>query len=97
MYCTMYFVFVLFVRVCVCLCVFFSFSSFIINFLNFYFVCKRKKILYLNLFKKKKNALPWPGPEPGSSDSELSALTTGLLDKTVALASPRYSIVDRAC
>ena len=30
------------------------------------------------------NALPQPGLEPGSSDSEPSALTTGLLDKAVA-------------
>ena len=37
------------------------------------------------------NALPWPGLEPGSSDSEPSALTTGLLNKAVALACPRYS------
>ena len=33
------------------------------------------------------NALPRPGLEPRSSDSEPSALTTGLLDK----ACPRYS------
>ena len=32
-----------------------------------------------------------PGLEPGSSDSEPSALTTGLLNKAVASASPRYS------
>ena len=32
------------------------------------------------------NALPQPGLEPGSSDSEPSALTTGLLEKAVALA-----------
>ena len=37
------------------------------------------------------NAFPWPGVEPGSSDSEPSALTTGLLDKAVALACPQYS------
>ena len=37
------------------------------------------------------NALPRPGLEPGSSDSEPSALTTGLLNKAVALACPRYS------
>ena len=37
------------------------------------------------------NALPRPGLEPGSSDSEPSALTTGLLDKAVALACRRYS------
>ena len=37
------------------------------------------------------NALSRPGLEPGSSDSEPSALTTGLLDKAVALACPRYS------
>ena len=32
------------------------------------------------------NALPRPGLEPGLSDSEPSAPTTGLLDKAVALA-----------
>ena len=37
------------------------------------------------------NALPRPGLEPGLSDSEPSALTTGLLDKVVALACPRYN------
>ena len=36
------------------------------------------------------NALSWPGLEPGSSDSEPSALTTGLLNKAVVLACPRY-------
>ena len=37
------------------------------------------------------NALPWPGLEPGSSNSQPSALTTGLLDKAVALVCPWYS------
>ena len=37
------------------------------------------------------NALPQPGLEPGLSDSEPSALTTGLLNKAMALACPRYS------
>ena len=37
------------------------------------------------------NALPRLGLEPGLSDSKPSALTTGLLDKAVALAYPRYS------
>ena len=37
------------------------------------------------------NALPRLALEPGSSDSEPSALTTGLLNKAVALACPRYS------
>ena len=37
------------------------------------------------------NALPRPGLEPGSSDSEPSALTTGLLNKAVVLAYPQYS------
>ena len=36
-------------------------------------------------------ALPRPGLEPGSTDSEPSALTTGLLNKAVVLACPRYS------
>ncbi|RMX58365.1 hypothetical protein pdam_00012522 [Pocillopora damicornis] len=38
------------------------------------------------------NALPRPGLEPGSSDSEPSALTTGLLNKAVALACPRSTL-----
>ena len=38
-----------------------------------------------------RNALPWAGLEPGLSDSELSALTTRLLDKAVALVCPWYS------
>ena len=37
------------------------------------------------------NALPRPGLELRLSDSELSALTTGLLNKAVALARPRYT------
>ena len=37
------------------------------------------------------NALPMPGLEPRSSDSEPSALTTGLLNKAIALAYPQYS------
>ena len=37
------------------------------------------------------NALPLPGLEPRSSDSEPSALTTGLLNKAMALAYPQYS------
>ena len=37
-----------------------------------------------------KGTTPYPG-KPGSSDSEPSALTTGLLEKAVALACPRYS------
>ena len=37
------------------------------------------------------NTLPWPVLEPESSNSEPSALTTGLLDKAVALVCPRYS------
>ena len=41
------------------------------------------------------NALPRLGLEPGSSDSEPSALTTGLPNKAVALACPRT--VDHAC
>ena len=36
------------------------------------------------------NALSRPGVEPGSSDSEPSALTTGLLEKAMALVCPRY-------
>ena len=37
------------------------------------------------------NTLPWPVLEPESSNSEPSALTTGLLDKAVALVCPWYS------
>ena len=37
------------------------------------------------------NALSRPGLEPGSSDLDPSALTTGPLDKAVASACPRYS------
>ena len=36
------------------------------------------------------NALPQSGLEPGSSDSEPSALTTGLLNKAMALACLQY-------
>ena len=65
---------------------------------------KMSRELYLDLSKPKSgarnfffrtsqghNALHRPGLEPGSSDSEPSALTTGLLDKAVTLACPRYS------
>ena len=37
------------------------------------------------------NALPWLGLEPGWSDLEPSALTTGLLNEAMALACPWYS------
>ena len=37
------------------------------------------------------NILPQPGLEPRSYDSEPSALTTGLLDKAVALVCLWYS------
>ena len=40
---------------------------------------------------QEHNTLPWPGLEPGLSNSEPSALTTGLLNKAVALACLRYS------
>ena len=46
---------------------------------------------FLSRTSQGHNALPRPGLEPGSSDSEPSALTTGLLDKAVALTCPRYS------
>ena len=45
----------------------------------------------LAFFFPAHNALPRPGLEPGSSESEPSALTTELLDKAVTLACPRYS------
>ena len=51
----------------------------------------RARIFFYSRTTKGHNALPRPGLEPGSSDSEPSALTTGLQDKTVALACPRYS------
>ena len=44
--------------------------------------------LFFFLHISRAQALPQPGLEPGSSDSEPSALTTGLLDKAVALAYP---------
>ena len=37
------------------------------------------------------NALPQPGLEPSSSNSEPSALTTGLLDKAVVLVCLQYN------
>ena len=54
---------------------------------------------YIDLAKPKGGArifffphnLSQPRLEPGSSDSEPSALTTGLLNKAVALACPRYT------
>ena len=49
------------------------------------------KLILNKLNSQGHNALPRPGLEPGSSDSELSALTTGRLEKAVALACPRYS------
>ena len=42
-------------------------------------------------FPTRLNALPRPGLEPRSSDSEPSALTPGLLDKAVGLTCPRYT------
>ena len=55
-------------------------------------VAKPKGVVHI-FFRTSQghNALPQPGLEPESSDSEPSALTTGLLDKVVALACPRYS------
>ena len=41
------------------------------------------------------NALPLPGPEPGSSDLEPSALITGLLDKAVALACLLITLTEK--
>ena len=67
----------------------------------------RYRLKYIDLAKPKSgariffsrtsqghNALPRPGLELGSSDSEPSALTTGLLDKAVAFAC---GTVDQAC
>ena len=48
-------------------------------------------IFFFSRTSRGHNALPRLGLEPGLSDSEPSALTTGLLDKAVALAYPRYS------
>ena len=56
--------------------------SFLFLFFSFFFFSRTSR---------GHNALPRLGLEPGLSDSEPSALTTGLLDKAVALACPRYS------
>ena len=45
-------------------------------------------------FPTRLNVLPRPGLEPGSSDSEPSALTTGLLNKAIERAR---DTVDHAC
>ena len=52
---------------------------------------RRTQFSFFSRTSQGHNALPGPGLEPGSSDSEPSALTTGLLNKAVALARPRYS------
>ena len=57
------------------------------------------KVFYIDLAKPKSGArivfsphnLSRPGLEPGSSNSEPSALITGLLNKAVVLACPQYS------
>ena len=57
------------------------------------------KVFYVDLAKPKSGArivfsphnLSRPGLEPGSSNSEPSALITGLLNKAVVLACPQYS------
>ena len=46
--------------------------------------------IFFSHMSQGHNALPQPGLEPGSSDSEPSALTTGLLNKAMALACLQY-------
>ena len=52
--------------------------------------------IFFSRMSQGHNALPRPGLEPGSSDSEPSALTTGLLNKAVVLACLWY-INDHTC
>ena len=47
--------------------------------------------IFFSCTSQGHNALPRPGLEPGLSDLEPSALTTGLLDKAVALVCLWYS------
>ena len=81
---------------CLVICVFPRFRQFIFiarsHWLSGYFPFFFFSFLFF-FFRTSRghNALPRLGLEPGSSDSEPSALTTGLLDKAVALACPRYS------
>ena len=44
--------------------------------------------IYFSHTSQGHNALPWPGLEPRSSVSQPSALTTGPLNKAMALACP---------
>ena len=54
--------------------------------------------MFFSRTSQGQNPLPRPGLEPGSSDSEPSALTTELLDKAVALACLRAcGTVDHKC
>ena len=51
----------------------------------------RARNFFFNSMSQGHDALTRPRLEPGSSNPEPIALTTGLLDRAVALACPRYS------
>ena len=80
---------------CLVICVFPRFRQFDYFYCAFSLAFWVFSFLFLVFFffrtSRGHNALPRLGLEPGLSDSEPSALTTGLLDKAVALACPRYS------
>ena len=61
------------------------------HWLSGYFPWVFSWVFFLSRTSRGHNVLPRLGLEPGLSDSKPSALTTGLLDKAVALAYPRYS------
>ena len=50
----------------------------------------KAELAFFSCTSQGHNTLPRPGLETESSDSEPSALTTGLLNKAVVLACPRY-------
>ena len=52
---------------------------------------KSRARIFLSCTSQGHNALPRPGLKPGLSDSEPSALTTGPLNKAMALVCLRYS------
>ena len=52
---------------------------------------KSRARIFFSRTSQGHNALPQPGLEPGSSNSEPSALTTGLLNKAVKLVCPWYN------
>ena len=65
------------------------FTTFLLSLIYRFSQAEKRSSHFFPRTSQGHNALSWPGLEPGSSDSEPSALTTGLLD--VALACPRYS------